>query len=68
VHNDNEDLTITEVTIAVWDKSDPESLQSHARRIRVGPLASEATNYRVVYTGEESEWTWKIESAMGQTM
>lgn len=65
VDNGNDDLTITEVTIAVWDKSSPESLQTYAKKIRIAPLESEVARYKVVYTGEDDHWAWKVQSARG---
>lgn len=63
--NKNEDLTITEVTIAVWDKSAPGSLQEYRKDVRVRPQESGSVKYTVVYVGDEYNWAWKVVSAKG---
>jgi len=63
--NENENLTITEVTIAVWDETDPSSLQEYRKDVRVPPLDSKTTKYTVIYVGEDLNFTWKVASAKG---
>lgn len=65
IDNGNDDLTLTEVTIAVWDKSDPKSLQTYSKRVRIAPLESDVARYKVVYTGEDDDWAWKVAAARG---
>lgn len=63
--NGNEDLTITEVTIAVWDKSDLDGLREYQKSVRIPPQESGTVKYTVVYVGEEDSWAWKVASAKG---
>jgi len=63
--NRNEDLTITEVTIAVWDKSDLDLLREYKKSVRIRPQESGSVKYNVVYVGEEDSWAWKVASAKG---
>ena len=71
--NGNEHLTITEVTIAVWDKSNPDGLRRYSQNVRIEPLESESAKYSVVYEGNSSDWssvdepesTWRVAAAKG---
>jgi hypothetical protein len=63
--NENENLTITEVTIAVRDETDPDSLQEYRKEVRVPPLESRTTKYTVIYVGEDLNFDWKVASAKG---
>ena len=63
--NENENLTITEVTIAVWDQTDPGSLQEYRKDVRVPPLESKTTRYTVIYVGDDLNFDWKVASAKG---
>lgn len=63
--NGNEDLTITEVTIAVWDKSDLDGLREYRKSVQIPPLGSGTAKYSVVYEGEEVNWAWKVAAAKG---
>lgn len=71
--NGNEHLTITEVTIAIWDKSNPDGLRRYSQNVRIAPLESESAKYTVVYegngfdwsSGDESESTWNVAAAKG---
>lgn len=72
-HNGNEHLTITEVTIAVSDKSNPDGVRRYSQKVRIAPLASESAKYAVAYEGngfdwaqsDESESTWSVAAAKG---
>jgi hypothetical protein len=63
--NKNDQLTITEVTIAVEDKSDPDSLREYRQNVRIAPLGSGSAKYTVVYVGDEANWAWHVASAKG---
>jgi hypothetical protein len=66
VNNGNTDLTLTEVTIGVWDDTDPATPrleQSGAAQIE--PQASAEIRYTVRYRGDESGWRWAVIAARG---
>jgi len=63
--NGNEHLTITEVTIAVWDKSVPDELRTYDQNVRVPPLGENTAKYKVIYEGQDRDWAWKVASAKG---
>ena len=63
--NENDDVTITEVTIAVWDKSVPDELREYQKSVRIPPQGTAKAKYTVVYVGEEDSWAWKVASAKG---
>lgn len=71
--NGNEHLTITEVTIAVWDKSNPDGLRRYSQNVRIAPLESDSAKYAVVYDdngfdwtlSDQSESTWSVAAAKG---
>lgn len=72
-HNDNEHLTITEVTIAVGDESDPDGRDQYSQKVRIGPSESGTARYSVPYqsngfeldTIEVSEPSWSVVAAEG---
>ncbi len=71
--NGNEHLTITEVTIAFGDKSNPDGLRRYSQNVRIGPLELGSARYIVVHEGsgfdwassDESESSWSIAAAKG---
>lgn len=63
--NRNENITITEVTIAVWDDMDPRGLKKYTETMNVPPAGEEKVEYKVVYMGDDQGWRWKIDSAKG---
>lgn len=71
--NGNEHLTITEVTIAVWDKSNPDELRRYSQKVRIAPLASGTAKYTVDFETEgfdygssyEFDSTWSVVAAKG---
>jgi hypothetical protein len=66
VNNGNEDLTLTEVTIAVWDDTDSASVRSeHSEAVQIAPQSSAEVRYTVRYRGEESGWRWAVIAARG---
>jgi hypothetical protein len=63
--NFNEDIAITEVTIAVWDDFDPRGLKKYTETMYVLPSESAKVAYEVIYMGDDQGWRWKIDSAKG---
>ena len=63
--NFNEDITITEVTIAVWDDLDPRGLKKYTETMHVPPSESAKVAYEVIYMGDDQGWRWKVDSAKG---
>jgi len=63
--NENDDVTITEVTIAVWDKSVPDSVREYQKDVRIPPQGTAKVKYSVVYVGEDLDFDWKVASAKG---
>jgi hypothetical protein len=63
--NLNEDITVTEVTIAVWDDLDPRGLKKYTETMHIPPSKSEKVEYEVIYMGDDQGWRWKIDSAKG---
>jgi len=63
--NLNEDIAITEVTIAVWDDFDPRGLKKYTETMYVPPSESDKVAYEVIYMGDDQGWRWKIDSAKG---
>jgi len=63
--NFNEDIAITEVTIAVWDDFDPRGLKRYTETMHIPPSESAKVTYEVVYMGDDQGWRWKVESAKG---
>jgi hypothetical protein len=72
-HNDNEHLTITEVTIAVGDESATDGKNRYSQRVRIGPLESGSAKYSVPYEGngfeldtiDVSKPAWSVVAAEG---
>jgi hypothetical protein len=60
--NGNEHLTLTEVTIAVWDNSNPDERREYTQRVRIGPLASDSAKYAVVSESGGFDWASSYES------
>ena len=66
IENGNTDLALTEVTIAVWDESDPAAgRKQYSEPVQIGPLASAEVKYTVHYRGDESGWAWSVAGARG---
>ena len=66
VNNGNTDLTLTEVTIGVWDDTDPAYARlEHSEAAQIGPQASAEIRYTVRYRGDESGWRWAVVAARG---
>ena len=66
VYNDNPGLTLTEVTIGVWDDTDPAYARlEQSEAAQVGPQASAEIIYTVRYRGDESGWRWAVVAARG---
>ena len=66
VNNGNTDLTLTEVTIAVWDDTDPAYARlEHSEAAQIGPQGSAEIRYTVRYRGDDSGWRWAVVAARG---
>ena len=66
VDNDNPDLTLTEVTIAVWDDNDPvASRKEYTGATQIAPQSSATVQYTVHYRGDETGWNWDVVAARG---
>ena len=63
--NFNESVTITEVTIAVWDELDPRGRKTYTETMHLPPAETVEVAYEVVYMGDDQGWRWKVESARG---
>ena len=63
--NLNEDITITEVTISVWDEYDPRGLKKYTETMHLPPSESAKVVYEVVYMGDDQGWRWEVDSAKG---
>ena len=63
--NMNEDITVTEVTISVWDEFDPRGLKKYTETMQLPPSESAKVVYDVVYVGDDQGWRWKVDSAKG---
>ena len=63
--NLNDDITITEVTIAVWDDFDPRGLKKYTRTMHIPPSEEQQVEYEVIYMGDDQGWRWKVDSAKG---
>lgn len=63
--NLNDDITVTEVTIAVWDDFDPRGLKKYTQTMHIPPSAEEKVEYEVIYMGDDQGWRWKVDSARG---
>lgn len=65
IQNKNENLTVTEVTIAVWDDADSSSLHEYPQEVMIAPMESVKSRFTVHYRGNELTWAWKVASAKG---
>ncbi|MBT8108475.1 MAG: hypothetical protein KJP17_09580 [Gammaproteobacteria bacterium] len=66
VDNGNPDLTLTEVTIAVWDDNDSvASRLEYSEAVQIAPEASAEVKYQVRYRGDEASWNWAVVAARG---
>ena len=66
VNNGNPNLTLTEVTIAVWDDDDPTvNRKEYKEAARIAPLTSGVVKYTVHYRGSETGWSWRVVAARG---
>lgn len=65
IQNRNENLTVTEVTIAVWDDSNSSSLREYPQEVMIAPMESVESRFTVHYKGSELSWAWKVASARG---
>lgn len=65
VFNGNENLRLTEVTIAVWDKDYIPGLETYRAEVDIAPMDEGTAKYTVVYDGQEETWAWKLFSAKG---
>ena len=63
--NFNDAITITEVTIAVWDDLDPRGLKEYTETMHIPPQETAKVTYEVIYMGDDQGWRWKIVSAKG---
>lgn len=63
--NFNDDITVTEVTIAVWDDLDPRGLKKYTQTMHIPPSEKEEVEYEVIYMGDDQGWRWKVDSAKG---
>lgn len=66
ISNGNPNLTLTELTIAVWDDSDPAAgRKEYSEAVEIGPEATAEVKYTVHYRGDESSWRWGVVGARG---
>lgn len=66
VENNNPNLTLTEVTITVWDDDDPAAgREEYSEAVRIGPGESAEVKYTVHYRGSEIGWKWDVAAARG---
>lgn len=66
VENGNPNLTLTEVTIAVWDDSDSAAgRQEYSEATQIAPQTSALVKYVVKYRGDETGWNWALVAARG---
>lgn len=65
IQNKNENLTVTEVTIAVWDDANSSSLREYPQEVMIAPMESVESRFTVHYKGSELSWAWKVASARG---
>jgi len=67
VENGNPDLTLTEVTIAVWDDGSPvASREEYSETVQIAPQTSALVKYTVHYRGDETGWNWAVVAARGE--
>lgn len=66
IDNGNPNLTLTEVTIAVWDDGDPAAgRKEYSEPVQIAPQSSAMVKYTVHYRGDESGWNWDVVAARG---
>ena len=66
IDNGNPHLTLTEVTIAVWDDSDSGAgRKEYSEAVQVAPQTTAKVKYTVHYRGDESSWRWGVAAARG---
>jgi len=66
IENNNPGLTLTEVTIAVWDANDPATPRSeHSESVLIAPQETAEVKYTVQYRGDETGWSWGVVGARG---
>jgi pyruvate/2-oxoglutarate dehydrogenase complex dihydrolipoamide acyltransferase (E2) component len=66
VENDHPALTLTEVTIAVWDETDAASpRKEYSEAVQIAPQAAATVKYTVRYRGDETGWRWAVVAARG---
>lgn len=66
VNNGTPNLVLTEVTIAVWDDSDPAAgRKEYSEAVEIAPQASAEVKYIVHYRGDETSWRWGVVAARG---
>ena len=66
VNNGNSNLTLTEVTIAVWDDSDlGATRKEYSEASQIAPQTSAMVKYTVHYRGDETGWNWGVVAARG---
>jgi pyruvate/2-oxoglutarate dehydrogenase complex dihydrolipoamide acyltransferase (E2) component len=66
IENNNPNLTLTEVTIAVWDDGNPlASRKEYSEAAQIAPQSSATVKYTVHYRGDETGWNWGVVAARG---
>ncbi len=66
IENDNPSLTLTEVTIAVWDDTDSAAgRKEYSEAVEIAPQTSSMVKYIVHYRGDETGWNWGVVAARG---
>ena len=66
VNNGNPNLTLTEVTIAVWDDTDlGATREEYSEVVQIAPQTSAMVKYTVHYRGDETGWNWGVVAARG---
>ena len=66
VNNDNPNLTVTELTIAVWDDTDlGATREEYSEAVQIAPQTSAMVKYTVHYRGVETGWNWGVVAARG---
>jgi hypothetical protein len=66
IENGNPNLTLTEVTIAVWDDADSAAGRTkYSEATEISPRNSAEVKYIVHYRGDETGWNWGVVGARG---
>ena len=66
INNGNPNLTLTDVTIAVWDDSDLGATRNeYSEATQSAPQTSAMVKYTVHYRGDETGWNWRVVAARG---